>query len=89
MRAPFCFHPKFPKKEVNPVTPIEILDDVAIAELLNISRRKSRSLWRLPDFPGKRIGRRLVVAKDAFEQWLHSVDTNKEQPPGPTHRVGK
>lgn len=41
-----------------------------LAEILGISVSGAYDLFHREDFPTLRIGRRLLVTKDNFEQWL-------------------
>lgn len=51
-----------------------ILSPKDIQELTGFGRVQVYGLWRRPDFPGKRLGRRLFVSKKAFERWLETKD---------------
>mgnify|MGYP000854049318 FL=1 len=51
-----------------------ILSPKDIQELTGFGRTQVYELWRRPDFPGKRLGRRLFVSKKAFERWLETKD---------------
>ena len=51
-----------------------ILSPKDIQELTGFGRVQVYGLWRRPDFPGKRLGRRLFVSKKAFEKWLETKD---------------
>lgn len=45
-----------------------------VQKLLGIGRVQAYELWRRKDFPGKRHGRSLFVARDAFFRWLEKRD---------------
>ncbi|HON33512.1 MAG: helix-turn-helix domain-containing protein [Thermovirgaceae bacterium] len=46
-----------------------------VAKMLGINVVKAYTLARREDFPSIRIGRRIVVPKDAFHRWLDLGDT--------------
>lgn len=41
-----------------------------VADMLGINRIKAYELAKREDFPAVRIGRRIVVPKEAFHRWL-------------------
>lgn len=47
-----------------------VLNAEQVAAVLQISRAGAYTLMHSEDFPTIRIGKRMVVAKDAFFQWL-------------------
>lgn len=49
-----------------------------VAELLNINVAKAYELTKRKDFPAIRLGRRIVVPKDAFFKWLELAAQDKE-----------
>jgi predicted DNA-binding transcriptional regulator AlpA len=51
-----------------------ILRPKDVRELLGLGRPQVYALWKRPDFPGKKHGRCLFVARDAFLRWLEQRD---------------
>jgi predicted DNA-binding transcriptional regulator AlpA len=51
-----------------------ILRPKDIREILGLGRVQVYELWKRKDFPGKRHGRSLFVARDAFFRWLEQRD---------------
>jgi excisionase family DNA binding protein len=49
-----------------------------VAALLEINLPKAYELARQPGFPAIRIGRRIVVPKEAFHRWLEQVALDKQ-----------
>ena len=49
-----------------------------LAEILGISRNKAYELANRPDFPTYRMGRKIIISKKHFIQWmdLHFSDTD-------------
>ncbi len=49
-----------------------------VANILGISRNKAYALVNQPGFPKYRIGRRIVISKKHFLEWMdnHFSDTN-------------
>lgn len=45
-----------------------------VKELTGLGRLQVYELWRRSDFPGKRHGKSLFVARDAFLEWLRRRD---------------
>jgi excisionase family DNA binding protein len=50
-----------------------------IAKLLNINVPRAYELAKQKDFPAIRIGKRIVVPKQAFERWLELQAWKKEE----------
>lgn len=48
-----------------------------IQEYLGIGKNNAYKLIKLPNFPVIKIGKKYIVPKDAFEEWL-SKNLNKE-----------
>ena len=49
-----------------------------VAALLGINLPKAYELARQEGFPAIRIGRRIVVPKEAFHRWLEQVALDKQ-----------
>lgn len=49
-----------------------------IAEMLGINVPKAYELARRKDFPAIRLGRRIIVPKEAFFRWLEQAALDKE-----------
>jgi len=49
-----------------------------IAAQMDINIPKAYELARQPGFPSIRIGRRIVVPKEAFHRWLEQVALDKQ-----------
>lgn len=45
------------------------------ASLMGVSNDKVRELVRANEIPHKRIGRRIIIPRLAFERWLNDSDT--------------
>ncbi len=63
------------------------IDDVPVtfgpaqlSEILGISRNKAYELVNRPDFPKYRAGRKIIISKKHFIQWMdnHFSDTNAD-----------
>ncbi len=52
-----------------------------VSNILGISRNKAYALVNRPDFPKYRIGRRIVISKKHFVEWMdkHFSDTNRHE----------
>lgn len=48
-----------------------------IAEILGISRGSAYELARRTDFPKIKIGRRIVIPRDAFLKWMEEASFRK------------
>jgi len=55
-----------------------VYDIPFIASYLNINLIRAYELARQPGFPAIRIGRRIVVPKEAFHRWLEQVALDKQ-----------
>jgi len=51
-----------------------ILRPKDVCKIMGIGRVQAYQLWRRKDFPGKRHGKSLFVARDAFLKWLEQKD---------------
>lgn len=49
-----------------------VLSAKDLKRVLPLGTRAVYQLFRRPDFPGKRIGRRVLVSRDALRRWLES-----------------
>lgn len=47
-----------------------MLNAEMVADVLGISRAGAYELMNEDSFPSKRIGKRIIVPKDAFQKWL-------------------
>lgn len=47
-----------------------MLNAEMVADVLGISRAGAYELMNEESFPAKRIGKRIIVPKDAFQKWL-------------------
>lgn len=54
-----------------------ILRPKDVQKLMGLGRIQTYTLWRRPDFPGKRHGRSLFVSRKAFEAWLEQRDEER------------
>lgn len=45
------------------------------ASLMGVSNDKVRELVRANEIPHKRIGRRIIIPRAAFERWLNEADS--------------
>ena len=45
------------------------------ASLMGVSNDKVRELVRANEIPHKRIGRRIIIPRAAFERWLNESDS--------------
>ena len=44
-----------------------------VAEAMGISRPTAYTLANREDFPAIRLGKRIVIPREAFETWLHDM----------------
>lgn len=49
-----------------------------VAHALNISRSTAYELMHRRDFPSMQIGRRWIIARPLFEEWVMKQSTKKE-----------
>ena len=47
-----------------------VLNAKEVAKVLGLSRAGTYELMRQKDFPAKRIGKRIIVPRDEFLEWL-------------------
>lgn len=47
-----------------------VLNAKEVAKVLGLSRAGTYELMRQKDFPAKRIGKRIIVTRDEFLEWL-------------------
>ena len=47
-----------------------VLNAKDVAKVLGLSRAGTYELMRQKDFPAKRIGKRIIVPRDEFLEWL-------------------
>ncbi|MFW5987863.1 MAG: helix-turn-helix domain-containing protein [bacterium] len=48
-----------------------------VAEILRINQTKAYELAKREDFPSVKLGRRIIIPKEAFKNWLEQTARNE------------
>ena len=57
----------------------EVMSVKEVAEFLNINANSAYALVKREDFPSIRIGKRIIVPKESFYEWLNKEANKKKE----------
>ena len=77
-KAERCPHCGYPIKiiEIKSSIKMEVYTVEDIQKILGINKNKSYELAMSGSFPAKKLGRRILIPKKPFDEWLYNIDSN-------------